>query len=137
MVNIDSDKCNGCGICADACLQRAITIYNNLAVVKPGLCTQCGACMEACPVGAISEVAPAYVQSGKGGDNMRGRSWFGRGWQGWGRGNPYPFCRFYPRLPRRWWATPYAGQYITNIPYMGYSYPVYGGYYPAYAPYRW
>lgn len=27
---------------------------------------------------------------------------FGRGW--WGRGNPYPFCRFYPWLPRRWWA---------------------------------
>jgi hypothetical protein len=20
------------------------------------------------------------------------------------RGNPYPYCRFYPWLPRRWWA---------------------------------
>ena len=31
---------------------------------------------------------------------------FGRGWfaPGWGRGNPYPFCRFFPWLPRRWWA---------------------------------
>jgi hypothetical protein len=24
----------------------------------------------------------------------------GRGW-----GNPFPNCRFYPWLPRRWWAT--------------------------------
>ena len=36
-----------------------------------------------------------------------GRGWFGRGgrWGGWwGRGNPYPFCRFYPWLPWRRWA---------------------------------
>lgn len=38
----------------------------------------------------------------------RGRG-FGMGF-GRGMGNPYPFCRFYPWLPRRWWtcgATPY------------------------------
>ena len=30
---------------------------------------------------------------------------FGRGMgTGRGGGNPYPFCRFNPRLPRRWWA---------------------------------
>lgn len=30
---------------------------------------------------------------------------FGRGLGlGRGMGNPYPFCRFYPWLPRRWWA---------------------------------
>jgi hypothetical protein len=23
---------------------------------------------------------------------------------GLGRDNPYPYCRFYPWLPRRWWA---------------------------------
>lgn len=30
---------------------------------------------------------------------------FGRfyGRPGWGRGNPYPFCRAYPHLPRGWW----------------------------------
>ena len=38
----------------------------------------------------------------------RGRGWFGGwgpGWWGgggWGRGNPYPFCRFFPWLPRGW-----------------------------------
>jgi len=34
----------------------------------------------------------------------------------WGRGNPYPFCRFFPWLPRWWWASPYAMQYAATIP---------------------
>ena len=45
--------------------------------------------------------------------------WFGRG-RGWGMGfgrgfgNPYSYCRFYPWLPRRWWAMPsYYGYYGT------------------------
>lgn len=43
----------------------------------------------------------------------------GRGFGGRGFGNPYPFCRFYPWLPRGWWRFGYA-------PYgMGY-----GGYGP-------
>jgi len=24
--------------------------------------------------------------------------------RGAGMGNPYPYCRFYPWMPRRWWA---------------------------------
>ncbi|NPV28841.1 MAG: DUF5320 domain-containing protein [Firmicutes bacterium] len=48
----------------------------------------------------------------------RGRFYFGPGfWKGgpgpapwaggcWWAGNPYPFCRFFPWLPRRWWAYP-------------------------------
>jgi len=40
----------------------------------------------------------------------RGFVGFGRGigWFGWGRGfsNPYPFCRWFPWLPRWWWAYP-------------------------------
>jgi hypothetical protein len=37
----------------------------------------------------------------------RGRG-FGRGYRfsGRGLGNPYPYCRWYPWLPRRWWAYP-------------------------------
>lgn len=46
---------------------------------------------------------------------------------GWGgRGNPFSFCRNFPWLPRWWWATPYAGQYASTIPYYGYGYPTYG-----------
>ena len=69
---------------------------------------------------------------------MRGRGFGSRGvgWSGpgWGRGNPYPFCRSFPWLPRRWWATPYAGYNAGAIPYMGYGYPYYG---TAGAPYQW
>ena len=53
---------------------------------------------------------------GRGG-GFGGRSWlaggFGRGYgMGRGMGNPYPYCRFYPWMPRRWWAmglSPYSG----------------------------
>lgn len=79
---------------------------------------------------------------------------FGRGFAGWaygpygygaypvwgwgGRGNPFPFCRNFPWLPRWWWATPNAAQYGATIPYYGYGFPYYGtGYpyaYPGFAP---
>ncbi|AFV12446.1 hypothetical protein Tph_c22560 [Thermacetogenium phaeum DSM 12270] len=47
----------------------------------------------------------------------RGRHYFGPGfWKGgpgpapwaggWWGGNPAPFCRFFPWLPRHWWAYP-------------------------------
>ncbi len=35
---------------------------------------------------------------------------------GGGRGNPYPYCRFYPWLPRRWWAYPGYGNYGAMYP---------------------
>ena len=44
---------------------------------------------------------------------------------GRGMGNPYPFCRFYPWLPRRWWAmgiTPYAAPYQMYGAYAPRSY---------------
>jgi len=80
----------------------------------------------------------------------RGRNFFGPGfwWRGayspylyggmpypvWGggRGNPYPFCRFYPWLPRRWWAYGYpltgGGRGFCTVP-LGMGYP-YMGYRP-------
>ncbi len=63
---------------------------------------------------------------------------FGRGWGGSGGwGNPYPFCRFFPWLPRMWWATPYAGRYAATIPYRGYGYPYYSGRGAYYPTVRW
>jgi len=58
----------------------------------------------------------------------RGRFYFGPGfWKGgpgpaswagggWGRGNPSPFCRFFPWLPRRWWAYPGAAFGAGQLP---------------------
>lgn len=69
-----------------------------------------------------------------------GRRWFGRG-GGWGRGrgNPYPFCRNFPWLPRRWWTMPGAGYYGTSGPYAGYAHPYsgYSGYGQPYGYPRW
>jgi len=64
-----------------------------------------------------------------------GRRWwsfgpYGMGYPGWGRGNPFPFCRNFPWLPRWWWATPNVGSYAATIPY--YTYPYGMGYMPPY-----
>jgi hypothetical protein len=58
---------------------------------------------------------------------------FGRGMgmgRGMGRGNPYPFCRNFPWLPRRWWA--YGGGYNPTALPGGYGQDPYYG---AGAPY--
>lgn len=110
MVRIDSIKCTGCGYCVDVCPQQAITIDNDVAVVNQELCVQCGTCLEICPANAIHVIAPIYAESGKGGDIMIGRGWFGggrgRGWGGFGfRGAspPWPYVgRGRGGLPRCW-----------------------------------
>lgn len=70
------------------------------------------------------------------GPGMGWGGWFGWGrglGMGWGRGNPYPFCRFFPWMPRRWWAwgvSPY-GLYQRGTPGAYAPYAAYPGY-PAY-----
>ena len=53
-VNIDRDKCTGCGACVDVCPVNAITIEDGKAVVSDE-CVDCGACVGMCPVEAISQ----------------------------------------------------------------------------------
>ena len=54
MVKIDEGECIGCGICADNCAQKAITM-DDVAKVDNSLCVDCGACVESCPASAITE----------------------------------------------------------------------------------
>lgn len=55
IVKIDEEKCNGCGICADACHEGAIQIINNKAkLIKDDYCDGLGDCLPGCPTGAIS-----------------------------------------------------------------------------------
>jgi predicted Fe-Mo cluster-binding NifX family protein/NAD-dependent dihydropyrimidine dehydrogenase PreA subunit len=49
---VDSEKCTGCGICADVCPADAIEV-NELAVVNAEACTGCAVCVSECPNGAI------------------------------------------------------------------------------------
>ena len=64
IIRIDKDKCNGCGVCADACHEGAIDIINGKAeLVREHFCDGLGDCLPQCPTGAISfeeREAPAY-----------------------------------------------------------------------------
>ena len=120
---IDPGLCKGCGECFEVCAAGAI--YEE---VKE-------------PQFVRVQRAPKFSTQGKEVRTMPfGRGWFGRGGfgmgrgmglgrgfgmgrgmffgrgsgMGMGRGNPYPFCRLYPWLPRRWWA--YGGGYTPAQP---------------------
>lgn len=55
MIKIEEDKCNGCGLCEQACHEGAIAIINGKAkVVRDDYCDGLGNCLPVCPTGAIS-----------------------------------------------------------------------------------
>ena len=49
---IDSEKCIGCGSCADVCQVSAISEKDGKYVINPDECVECGACQGTCPVEA-------------------------------------------------------------------------------------
>ncbi len=55
IVQIDQEKCNGCGACALACHEGAIEMINGKAVlIKDDYCDGLGDCLPACPTKAIT-----------------------------------------------------------------------------------
>ena len=55
IIRIDEDKCNGCGACATACHEDAITMVNGKAkLLHDHYCDGLGDCLPVCPTGAIS-----------------------------------------------------------------------------------
>lgn len=55
IIEIDIEKCNGCGICARACHEDAIGMENGKAkLLRDDYCDGLGDCLPACPVNAIS-----------------------------------------------------------------------------------
>lgn len=64
IVEIDQEKCNGCGACADACHEGAIGMVDGKAtLLRDDYCDGLGDCLPACPTDAISFVereAAAY-----------------------------------------------------------------------------
>ena len=53
LLEIDKDKCIGCGNCVDICPFGALSLEGDKVVVNEK-CTGCGACIEACPALALS-----------------------------------------------------------------------------------
>ena len=64
IIRIDTDRCNGCGLCASACHEGAIEIVDGKArLAREHFCDGLGDCLPACPMNAISfemREAPAY-----------------------------------------------------------------------------
>ena len=67
VIQIDEEKCNGCGICAEACHESAIGIVDGKAkLLRDDYCDGLGDCLPNCPVGAISFIereAAAYDEA--------------------------------------------------------------------------
>ena len=54
IIEIDQEKCNGCGACADACHEGAIAMVNGKArLMRDDYCDGLGDCLPTCPTGAI------------------------------------------------------------------------------------
>lgn len=55
IINIDKEKCNGCGICVNACHEGAIAMVDGkAALIRDDYCDGLGNCLPACPTGAIT-----------------------------------------------------------------------------------
>ena len=67
IIQIDENKCNGCGLCAKACHESAIAIVDGKArLLRDDYCDGLGDCLPACPTGAIAFVrreAAAYDEA--------------------------------------------------------------------------
>jgi len=64
IIEIDEDKCNGCGACVTKCAEGALAIVDGKAkVVNEVFCDGLGACIGECPEGALNIIernAPGF-----------------------------------------------------------------------------
>lgn len=55
IINIDEEKCNGCGLCVNACHEGALVIQDGKAkLISDSYCDGLGNCLPECPTNAIT-----------------------------------------------------------------------------------
>lgn len=80
IIEINEEKCNGCGLCAKACHENAIGMVNGKAkLLRDDYCDGLGDCLPTCPTGAITFVereAAAYDEAAVGANKRKkNRQW--------------------------------------------------------------
>lgn len=57
IININEEKCSGCGLCVTACHESAIELFEGKArLIREDYCDGLGDCLPQCPTGAITFV---------------------------------------------------------------------------------
>jgi NAD-dependent dihydropyrimidine dehydrogenase PreA subunit len=54
VVQIDVEKCSGCGSCVEVCPNDAIELVEGRAVIAAEACAGCGVCVDECPNEALA-----------------------------------------------------------------------------------
>ena len=53
-VQINQEKCTGCGLCVEVCPVEAISMADDKAKIDAEKCVDCGQCVGECPNEAIN-----------------------------------------------------------------------------------
>jgi ferredoxin len=58
IIEIDRDKCDGCGLCTEACAEGALVLdeESKAVIAREIYCDGMGACLDVCPTGALKIV---------------------------------------------------------------------------------
>ena len=64
-VQVDKDKCTGCGDCFKVCIYAGLKLVDDQATINQDNCLGCGRCERVCKEGAISITIDDYAQMEK------------------------------------------------------------------------